>query len=238
MESGRFDNIYEDTRRIENILRQMAQTMNQCTTNLNNELERKQVLVAGRDMSRSGRINNPSGETKTSSKPIDSNGEGEMKRMMGDDDVRFDTIAGVLKTSFVAKFRRQLFRATRGNCYMQTRSIPKEVGLRDPETQAEVEMSVFMIFFRAQAIRERITRVIDAFGAHKYTDIPDFSATDELEEAIANVNVNVNEYRTIMETTENKQIGILRTEVAPSLQYWLAVAHRRKAIFHTVTKFR
>ena len=42
----------------------------------------------------------------------------------------------------------------------------------------------------------------------------------------------------VMETTENKQIGILRTDVSPSLQYWLAVAHRRKAIFHTITKFR
>ena len=42
----------------------------------------------------------------------------------------------------------------------------------------------------------------------------------------------------VMETTENKQIGILRTDVSPSLQYWLAAAHRRKAIFHTITKFR
>ena len=41
-----------------------------------------------------------------------------------------------------------------------------------------------------------------------------------------------------METTSSKQISILRTEVAPSLQYWLAVAHRRKAIFHTITKFK
>ena len=43
---------YKDTRRIESILRSMASTMNQCTTNLNNELERKQVLIAGRDMAR------------------------------------------------------------------------------------------------------------------------------------------------------------------------------------------
>jgi hypothetical protein len=48
MESGRFENIYEDTKRIEQMLRQMATTLHQCTTNLNNELERKEVLFAGR----------------------------------------------------------------------------------------------------------------------------------------------------------------------------------------------
>ena len=74
-----------------------------------------------------------------------------MKRMMGNDmdDVRFDTVAGVIKTVFLSKFRRQLFRSTRGNCYMQERRIPPEVGLKDPETQEVVDMSVFLIFFRS-----------------------------------------------------------------------------------------
>jgi hypothetical protein len=49
MESGRFENIYEDTKRIEGMLRDMASTLNQCTANLNTELERKQVLIAGRE---------------------------------------------------------------------------------------------------------------------------------------------------------------------------------------------
>ena len=39
------------------------------------------------------------------------------------DDVRFDTVAGVIKTSFLSKFKRQLFRSTRGNCYMQERGM-------------------------------------------------------------------------------------------------------------------
>ena len=54
----------------------------------------------------------------------------------------------------------------------------------------------------------------------------------------ASTNIRVNEYKTVMDTTEMKQTGILRTDVLPSLRYWLAVAHRRKAIFHTITKFR
>ena len=54
----------------------------------------------------------------------------------------------------------------------------------------------------------------------------------------ASTNMRINEYKTVMDTTEMKQTGILRTDVLPSLRYWLAVAHRRKAIFHTITKFR
>jgi hypothetical protein len=54
----------------------------------------------------------------------------------------------------------------------------------------------------------------------------------------ASTNIRINEYKTVMDTTEMKQTGILRTDVLPSLRYWLAVAHRRKAIFHTITKFR
>jgi len=54
----------------------------------------------------------------------------------------------------------------------------------------------------------------------------------------ASTNIRINEYKTVMDTTAMKQTGILRTDVLPSLRYWLAVAHRRKAIFHTITKFR
>jgi len=189
MESGRFENIYEDTKRIEGMLRDMASTLNQCTANLNTELERKQVLIAGREFyhlrtnpaldhhHRGGA--NGGGERKEGD---------EMRRILGghgtDDEVRFNTVAGVIKTSFVSKFRRQLFRSTRGNHHIQTKVIAKSVGLRDPETQAEVDMTVFIIFYRSTAIYDRIGRVIDAFGAHRYTDIPDFSDTEALEENI------------------------------------------------------
>ena len=125
-----------------------------------------------------------------------------MKRMMGGasssdlDDVRFDTVAGVIQTSFLSKFKRQLFRSTRGNCYMQERAIAKEVGLKDPETQEPVDMSVFLIFFRSQAIRDRVVRVVEAFGAHSYTDVPDFSDRVAIEEAITTTNVRIHEVRT------------------------------------------
>jgi V-type H+-transporting ATPase subunit a len=125
-----------------------------------------------------------------------------MKRMMGGasssdlDDVRFDTVAGVIQTSFLSKFKRQLFRSTRGNCYMQERAIAKEVGLKDPETQEPVDMSVFLIFFRSQAIRDRVVRVVEAFGAHSYTDVPDFSDRVASEEAITTTEVRIHEVRT------------------------------------------
>jgi vacuolar-type H+-ATPase subunit I/STV1 len=187
MESGRFENIYEDTKRIEGMLRDMASTLNQCTANLNTELERKQVLIAGREFYHLR--TNPALDHRGGANGGGERKEGdEMRRILGghgtDDEVRFNTVAGVIKTSFVSKFRRQLFRSTRGNHHIQTKVIAKSVGLRDPETQAEVDMTVFIIFYRSTAIYDRIGRVIDAFGAHRYTDIPDFSDTEALEENI------------------------------------------------------
>ena len=41
-----------------------------------------------------------------------------------------------------------------------------------------------------------------------------------------------------MEHTRADQTRILASSVAPHIRKWLAVAQRRKAIFHTVTKFR
>ena len=55
--------------------------------------------------------------------------------------------------------------------------------MRDPETQSEVDMTVFLIFDRSNAIYERTGRVIDAFCAHCYTDIPEISLNEELDEA-------------------------------------------------------
>ena len=47
--------------------------------------------------------------------------------------------------------------------------------MKDPETGSHIEMSVFMIFYRAESIRVRIQRVVEAFGAHAYQDVPDFN---------------------------------------------------------------
>ena len=60
---------------------------------------------------------------------------------------------------------------------MQFKQIPMSVGLRDPETQNEVDMTVYVVFYRTPKIRGRIIKVAEAFAA-TVDEIPPINDTN------------------------------------------------------------
>merc|ERR1711871_1176227 len=226
-----FEDLYERLKGLERELRQHASNMSSCTAQYNNEVERREVLKTVRE---AGSSNRNAGEAKIP--------QGEsvvMTPLTGGelDDMRINVVAGVIKSSVVNQFRRQLFRSTRGNFHLEVKNIDPEVGLKDPDTQQPAEMSVFLVYYRAEQIRIKIGRVCDAFGAHRY-EVPSFNDVDLISNQLLHSKDDIVRFDKLMSDTEGLQVDLLQNQVASHLRRWLAVAQRRKAIFHTITKFR
>jgi V-type H+-transporting ATPase subunit a len=88
-------------------------------------------------------------------------------------DTMFSNVAGVVNQDVQSSLARSVFRATRGNTFTHFQAIPKD--LYDRETGKMVPKSVFVIYFQdhmrgsqASAMREKISKICNAFGLHTY----------------------------------------------------------------------
>ncbi|CAN0445706.1 unnamed protein product, partial [Ectocarpus sp. 12 AP-2014] len=85
-------------------------------------------------------------------------------------DMKFSYIAGVVGADDRSRFERQLFRTTRGNCYVRFAEIEQPIS--DPTTGEHVMKLVFIIFYKAAAIESKIKKICEAFRAKRY-DLPE-----------------------------------------------------------------
>ena len=92
-------------------------------------------------------------------------------------DMRFSSITGVVSSE---ERVRMIFRATRGNCFI--RFAPIQQPITDPHTGQLTEKSVFIIFYKSEAIELKLKKICDAFSAHRYSlpDMDDSSAVDKM----------------------------------------------------------
>lgn len=68
-------------------------------------------------------------------------------------ELKFSYLAGTVDAIDKTRFERQLFRTTRGNCYVRFAEI--EQPINDPSTGVAVEKMVFIVFYK---VRGSITR--------------------------------------------------------------------------------
>ena len=65
-----------------------------------------------------------------------------------DSDMKFSYIAGVVDANDRSRFERQLFRTTRGNCYVRFAQIDDPIS--DPSTGESVMKLVFIVFYKVR----------------------------------------------------------------------------------------
>lgn len=65
-------------------------------------------------------------------------------------DMKFSYVAGVVDADDRSRFERQLFRTTRGNCYVRFAEV--EQPITDPVTGASVLKLVFIIFYKVRTL--------------------------------------------------------------------------------------
>lgn len=69
-------------------------------------------------------------------------------------EMKFSYMAGVVDADSRSRFERQLFRTTRGNCYVRFAEISQP--LCDPVTGASVTKLVFIVFYKVSTSWEAL----------------------------------------------------------------------------------
>ncbi|ORX91935.1 V0/A0 complex, 116-kDa subunit of ATPase [Basidiobolus meristosporus CBS 931.73] len=140
-------------------------------------------------------------------------------------------ISGVIARSKINVFERILWRALRGNLYMNYAEIHDP--LIDPETEDGVEKNVFIIFAHGQEILNKIRRVSESMGATLYSI--EENAEDRRARAldVANKIEDLNNVLYNINQTRRAEL----TKVAENLATWMTIVKKEKAVYDTMNRF-
>ena len=151
-------------------------------------------------------------------------------------------MTGVIKKSDVQRFKRMVFRASRGNALTEIMEIEKP--FIDVKTNEMVEKAVFLILYRegdSDALKKRLGRITDSFGG-KVFQIP--NNQEEYENQKAKLKEETAQAREVLYASRSKVVETLqelanpREENLPSVlvEYrWFVL--KDKAIYHYLNMF-
>ena len=222
---------------------QLSQFQQNLTREMNEKLELQQILRHGSSASAEAFANAPAASVQnvlTQSTGVRNQG-GQMRAPLLDLDVEasvslnelyFAQVTGVVAVEEKIRFERMVFRASRGNCFMQFFDISHPI--IDPGTGKKVEKCVFIIIFKSSAIEDKVRRICDAFHASIYS-VP--TGQEELDTLVRRNEREIVECKTVL-GQNRRQSRRACLDVAKDLQQWTFSVRREKAIYHTLNLFR
>jgi V-type H+-transporting ATPase subunit a len=142
--------------------------------------------------------------------------------------VRLGFITGVVPSERTEAFERVLFRATRGNMFLK--QAPIEGKVEDPATGDKVLKTVYVVFFAGERARAKILKICEAFGANRYP-FPEDAARQRAMNA--EVTARLRELHATLEASSKHRDATLEN-VGYSLEAWLQLVRREKAVYHTL----
>ncbi|TPX51304.1 hypothetical protein SeMB42_g01972 [Synchytrium endobioticum] len=145
--------------------------------------------------------------------------------------VNLGFVAGVIPRVRMGTFERILWRALRGNLYMNYAEIDEPI--TDPVTDEVVQKNVFIIFAHGKELLSKIRKICESLGATLYPvdDSPDKRRQDALE-----VITRIDDVKHVLDTTRNTRRAEL-IKVAESLEAWTTVVKKEKAIYYNMNMF-
>jgi V-type H+-transporting ATPase subunit a len=146
-----------------------------------------------------------------------------------------ETICGVVNKEDEQRFRRMIFRTSRGNALIRCKDI--EDPILDPTTAEGVDKVMFMIMFSSQALKKKILAICRAFNAHVHSDLPNFNDFSAVSNRLREVNEQIKDRSTVINTNRENCRRLLRNEIGMRLRVWNWQVRREKIIFHTLNKF-
>lgn len=158
-------------------------------------------------------------------------------------DSLFATLTGVMNLEDVNRFKRMVFRATRGNALTITLDI--EEPMKDPVSGYLIPKVVFIVRYRGNlegAMRQNLVKICDSLGCHRY-NIP--SSYDELMRTIQqNEGEIINSTAITSKTRE--QINRVLNELAAVehfgscsvLEEYRLFVLKEKSIYHNLNMFQ
>ena len=151
-----------------------------------------------------------------------------------DMELRFSSLAGVVETTEKARFERMIFRTTRGNCYMRFAEIPQPIAC--PKSGELIKKSVFLVFFKSQAIGEKLVRICEAFGAHRYS-LPAMDHPAEVDKLLTENAQELVDARTVLVKNQETRHRLCKM-LSRHVQRWSWIVIREKSVYHTLNMFK
>ncbi|KAJ2994531.1 H(+)-transporting V0 sector ATPase subunit a [Globomyces sp. JEL0801] len=139
-------------------------------------------------------------------------------------------VAGVIPRARMGIFEKILFRALRGNLFMNNAEIAEPIV--DPTSDATVYKNVFIVFAHGKELLNKIRKICESMGATLYPvdDHPDKRRDNALE-----VMTRIEDLRHVLDNTKAARKAEL-SRVADSLDHWSVVVTKEKAIHHAMNK--
>lgn len=141
---------------------------------------------------------------------------------------RLGFICGVVAKSKAAAFERILFRATRGNVFLNQVAIEDPV--LDPATGEKMEKIVFLVFFSGERAKTKIMKICEAFGANKYPFPEDVSRQAQM---LDEVSARLLELKATIDAGNRYRDNLLST-IASEIELWSLMVKKEKAVYHTL----
>ncbi|TPX33003.1 hypothetical protein SmJEL517_g03985 [Synchytrium microbalum] len=145
--------------------------------------------------------------------------------------VNLGFVAGVIPRARMNTFERILWRALRGNLYMNYAEIDEPI--TDPITDEVVTKNVFIIFAHGKEILAKIRKICESLGATLY---PVDDSSDKRRQDALEVIARIEDVKHVLDTTRNTRRTEL-SKVAESLEAWTTVVKKEKAIYYTMNMF-
>jgi V-type H+-transporting ATPase subunit a len=149
----------------------------------------------------------------------------------GDEGHTLGFVAGVIDRERMPTFERILWRALRGNLYLNHAEI--EDAIADPESDELVLKNVFVIFAHGREILAKIRKISESLGATLY---PVDSTMEARREAALEVMGRLDDVQRVLDNTKQARRHELMT-VAENLNAWMLMVRKEKAIYYTMNLF-
>ncbi|RIA99172.1 V-type ATPase family [Glomus cerebriforme] len=140
-------------------------------------------------------------------------------------------VTGVISRAKMQTFERILWRALRGNLYLNYAEIDEPI--TDPETDEILEKNVFIIFAHGKEILNKIKKISESLGATLY---PVDDSSDRRKDSLQEFNARIEDLNSVLQNTNNARRAEL-LKVADDLTSWTTLIRKEKAIYHTMNLF-
>jgi len=149
-------------------------------------------------------------------------------------DMRFSSITGVVASEENVRFERMIFRATRGNCYVRFAEIKQPI--TDPESGAELQKHVFIVFYKSSAIESKLKKICDAFAAHRYS-LPDMDDATAVDRMLTENAQELVDSRTVLLKNQDTRYRLCQM-LSKHVERWTWTVLKEKAIYHSLNQFK
>jgi len=140
-------------------------------------------------------------------------------------------VTGVISRAKMQTFERVLWRALRGNLYLNYAEIDEPI--TDPETDEVVEKNVFIIFAHGKEVLIKIRKISESLGATLY---PVEDNPDKRQDSYREVNARIDDLNSVLQNTNNTRRAEL-LKVADDLTANTTIIKKEKAIYHNMNLF-